>query len=335
MDAGEFTGHGPARVKVDGKYGYIDAKGDLVIKPVYTDVGDFSACGLAPVRVDNGSSPALYGYIDTKGEMIIKPTFEYARAFTEPARLAVVRIDGKYGYVNDRGEIAVKPIFAAAEDFTGNGMARVKPAGSGAFAFIAADGNIVLREDTANGVPVLKNGVGAIVWPDELAERAPTSTTAEPAQAEGQLPWTGPGLFKRDLTVDPKNLPAPGPAPEHCERGDFERFFTAFSEDVDRQYACTAFPLVVIVVSEAQDRPAGDFNPLTMVVRKDDSGAPSVPIFPPAKQRESTELRYKTTPQFDGGMVVTLYKEHTDTLVEYIFTWNNCWRLTTIHDRSL
>ena len=150
--------------------------------------------------------------------MAIKTVFERAGAFTEPTHLAVARIDGKYGYANDRGEIAVKPAFAAAEDFTGNGMARVRPAGTDGFASLAADGRVMLSEDTTNGVPVLRNDVGTVVWPNVPAERAP----------------------------DPRT---------------------------------------------------GDYTPHTLVMPKDDSGAPLVLIFPSQKTRETEGRAYKITPE--------------------------------------
>ncbi|MDR1299202.1 MAG: WG repeat-containing protein [Oscillospiraceae bacterium] len=50
-DARDFS-HGLAAVKKDGKWGYIDMEGDMVIENVFSEAGDFSGGGCAPVKAD-------------------------------------------------------------------------------------------------------------------------------------------------------------------------------------------------------------------------------------------------------------------------------------------
>jgi hypothetical protein len=61
----------------NGKWGYMDRNGSLVIPPQFEKAATFSE-GLAPVRV-NGK----WGYIDVHGMMVIKPQYAAAMQFSE------------------------------------------------------------------------------------------------------------------------------------------------------------------------------------------------------------------------------------------------------------
>jgi hypothetical protein len=71
----EGFSEGIAAVCEDGKFGYIDEKGNYVIEPVYDYAGRFND-GAALVVADG-----FYGYIDKTGKYIIKPQFAYASSF--------------------------------------------------------------------------------------------------------------------------------------------------------------------------------------------------------------------------------------------------------------
>ena len=64
-------------VKIDGKKGYADKSGELVIEPQY-DKADMFAEGLAAVNIDG-----KYGFIDKNGEWVIEPIFRFAQRFSE------------------------------------------------------------------------------------------------------------------------------------------------------------------------------------------------------------------------------------------------------------
>lgn len=66
-----------ARIKIDGKYGYIDKLGNIVIEPQYSSAGKFSE-GLASVCTGNGYNDKKCGYIDKNGKTVID--FKYADA---------------------------------------------------------------------------------------------------------------------------------------------------------------------------------------------------------------------------------------------------------------
>ena len=111
---------GLARIKINGKYGYIDKKGNYVINMPFDEAEDFSK-GLARIKINE-----KYGYIDKKGNFVIKPQFDEVHNFSEG--LARVKIDDKYGYIDKKGNIVIKPQFDYADDFS-EGLAMVETGG--------------------------------------------------------------------------------------------------------------------------------------------------------------------------------------------------------------
>jgi len=88
-------------IRENGKYGYIDAKGKVVIEPQFENTMGFNE-NLAATKL-NGK----YGFIDTKGNWVIKPQFDFAYVFMEG--LAMVKIGEKYAWIDKTGKIAIPP----------------------------------------------------------------------------------------------------------------------------------------------------------------------------------------------------------------------------------
>lgn len=84
-----------SRVKLDGKWGYVDISGREVVEPKYDNAYSFSD-GLAAVET-NGK----WGYVDTTGKEVIEPKYDVAYSFSD--ELAAVNLDGKWGYINKDG----------------------------------------------------------------------------------------------------------------------------------------------------------------------------------------------------------------------------------------
>lgn len=70
------------RIQVDGKWGFADLYGNIVIKPQYEFCLDFNE-GLAAVEVE----PKKWGYIDSTGTIVIAPNYAAARHFSHGAAL--------------------------------------------------------------------------------------------------------------------------------------------------------------------------------------------------------------------------------------------------------
>ena len=96
----EFDGVGSfnegfARVQKDGKWGYINTKGEQAIECKFDDVVGFNE-GFASVKKDR-----KWGYINTKGEQIVEFKFDDTRGFHKG--FAMVKKDGKWGCINTKG----------------------------------------------------------------------------------------------------------------------------------------------------------------------------------------------------------------------------------------
>ena len=111
------------------KYGYMDIEGRNVIPCRYQSAADFEE-GMAAVSNDEGK----IGFINTEGELVIPYIYDMmenlyghccdARSYSFSEGLAAVCQDGKYGYIDKQGNTVVPLRYIWAEPFS-EGFARV------------------------------------------------------------------------------------------------------------------------------------------------------------------------------------------------------------------
>lgn len=110
-------------------WGFIDTKGNYVIKPQFNLVSSFSD-DLALVQLEIGGTsfnsdgkierkPSKFGYIDKTGNVVLKPIYENVEDFIDG--FAPVRIGdkhegrflypGKYGFMDKTGKLVIEPQF--------------------------------------------------------------------------------------------------------------------------------------------------------------------------------------------------------------------------------
>jgi len=132
-----------ARVKKDGKYGFIDKAGTLVIPYRWDFARDFSD-GLASVKKDG-----KYGFIDKTGNLVIPCQWDEAYGFYKNG-LSIVKRDGKCGWIDKTGALVIPCQWDDAWGFE-DGLARVKR--DGKYGFIDTTGSLVIpsRWDDAWG----------------------------------------------------------------------------------------------------------------------------------------------------------------------------------------
>jgi hypothetical protein len=130
--AQEFSAEGIAAV-VDGEgWAYIDTAGRVLVRPLVVDNGpDYFHEGLARFR-----RQGKVGFFDRRGNVVIPPGFDFAMPFFE-GRAAVCEgcsevedgehrsvKGGKWGFIDRTGRLAIPLQFAAAGNFK-QGRARV------------------------------------------------------------------------------------------------------------------------------------------------------------------------------------------------------------------
>jgi hypothetical protein len=102
------------------KRGLISATGEVIVKPRYRSISNFSG-GLACVY-----DGKLYGYIDRDGNQVIPPFFEDARGFSEG--VAAVKLNGAWGYIHPDASTAIPMRFFCERGMAGpfrEGRARI------------------------------------------------------------------------------------------------------------------------------------------------------------------------------------------------------------------
>ncbi len=134
----------------NGRYGYMNAVGDIIIEPQYSYAYGFCE-GLAAVVNDDDK----YGYIDETGKLVIPFRFEHDPicTYTHQAfwnEIAIVVVDGKYGCIDKKGNYIVEPVFDYADDFS-EGLALVEK--GGLYGYIDTKGNYVIEPQFALASP--------------------------------------------------------------------------------------------------------------------------------------------------------------------------------------
>jgi len=129
-----------ARVRKNGKYGYIDRNGNERVPPMWDVAEDFDADGLAFVRSLN---PVAAAMIDRSGQQVVQLPLNCTLARSYSEDLLAVRAEKLgWGFVDREGHWVIAPQYFDVGDFC-NGVAPVRKA-LDAWVFIDCDGKEVL-----------------------------------------------------------------------------------------------------------------------------------------------------------------------------------------------
>ena len=131
-------------IKSNGKWGYIDVQGKVVIEPQFIWASEFTD-DVAGVKIGEKIS----GIIDKKGRILSIHNYNYIHAFQNGVALMTSFDDEdckmrNYGIINKEGKEIVSPRYAqiAIEDHKFyDGLARIYGVG-----FIDRDGNVVIKD---------------------------------------------------------------------------------------------------------------------------------------------------------------------------------------------
>ncbi len=115
-ESAEMFSEGFSAIQVGKKWGLIDESGKYIIEPKFEYLGSVHS-GLASYRAND-----KYGFVDITGQEKIKPQFDWVDEFSEG--FCVVRNDkGKHGYIDTTGKIIIDFQFQYANKFE-NGQAK-------------------------------------------------------------------------------------------------------------------------------------------------------------------------------------------------------------------
>ena len=148
FDKAEDFFEGYAEVKVEGKWGFINQKGDIVIKPEFYETYRFS-CGLAAITK---SPTGKLGYIDTTGKIVIPLKYDFGHRFIN--NKAWVSENGKWGLIDRFGKYIISPTFSEAKDMK-EGFSWVKQ--DGLWGMIDTTGQYYIKPNERNPLTFAQN----------------------------------------------------------------------------------------------------------------------------------------------------------------------------------
>jgi hypothetical protein len=103
-------------VMVEGKFGFINREGEIVIEPAFYNIGRLGD-GLIPVQPEKDGP---YGYMDCAGKMVIEPQFTFAREFSsglawvgmgDGLNASMQVLNGKWGVIDKSGRFTIRPTY--------------------------------------------------------------------------------------------------------------------------------------------------------------------------------------------------------------------------------
>ena len=149
--AGLFR-NGLAAVKEDDKWGYIDLNGEYVIEPMYDDANSFFANVTEVKQNDESLIINQNGEIKQRGILI--PDSYRTEECQQEGLMVVYNENGKYGYMNVDGDLIVEPKFKEAYPFSdGVGLVNMAVSEGSAesyYGYIGTDGNYVIEPKYSN-----------------------------------------------------------------------------------------------------------------------------------------------------------------------------------------
>lgn len=164
---------GLSRVKIKGKWGFIDKTGKIVVNPIYDEAQDFREGLAAVAKKDEKKNEILWGYIDKNGA--VKINFQFVEdknnMYAEPGSfndgLAFASTDGKqWGCIDKDGKYQINPQFEgnSGTEFK-NGVSLVTQGGS--YGFIDNKGKYIINPQFKNAGHFATNNLAAVQNSDD------------------------------------------------------------------------------------------------------------------------------------------------------------------------
>lgn len=188
----------------NGKWGYVDTNGEIVLEPQWDSSSEFHD-GLAAAEKDG-----LYGYINTTGKFVIPPQWDYAGAFDDSGLGYIVK-NKERGYIDENGNIVISPQFDDCQGSFSEDLQAVSR--NGKWGFIDKSGKFVIApkyESAGNfvqGVAAVKiDGEWKYINKNEETVFESISLASTFSEGYAVFKDEGYGLLDKDgnIILDPK-----------------------------------------------------------------------------------------------------------------------------------
>lgn len=113
----QFNELGVAIVKVGKKYRLLSHRGEWASKQSYDYIRAFSD-SVAIVRL--AGKEGRYGFIDTTGELVVGKTFKKLQDFSSGRAVYLSEKNRKMGCINKQGQVVIQPAYSRIYNFEGN-----------------------------------------------------------------------------------------------------------------------------------------------------------------------------------------------------------------------
>ncbi|RXZ80927.1 WG repeat-containing protein [Paenibacillaceae bacterium] len=165
---GELAGEQLYIVKANGKYGFMNSQGEIVIKPIYDGAGYSGQSGSPVYVVDRTELQQIY--FSTTGDRLFDCPLNTCGVMYDGLAQYTAKIqtnDGpvvtRHGYINSKGKVVIQPIYHRAFNFV-EGLARVNQGKAGGY--INTEGELVIpyrysqTTDFSDGMAAVMLSVG-------------------------------------------------------------------------------------------------------------------------------------------------------------------------------
>jgi hypothetical protein len=115
----DFANDDPAAVRMGGRWGFINRKGEAVTPIEWDQTQGFNGRGVACVAINH-----KWGLLDAKGDLIVPPYFSYLSGFDENDMCAAT-LDSGSGFIDPTGKILIPFRHVRVEPFDRFDMAKV------------------------------------------------------------------------------------------------------------------------------------------------------------------------------------------------------------------
>lgn len=192
--------------KEEGKYGFHDGDGNLIIPATYADFTHFQE-GFAGVMNDEN----LWGVIDETGAFIVEPQYAEFRSFCEGmAAVKATSDDGGWGFIDTTGTLVIPTVYASVGDFSEGLAAACRPYDvweefGGYCGYLHIDGTAMTEVWTYRRADDFSNGLALVgVYNQEVYEEYYIDTEGNPVEANpwDQLDEGIVGVWQEDYSCD-------------------------------------------------------------------------------------------------------------------------------------